>query len=362
MRIIVTGGGTGGHVYPALSIIEALKDKDPAIEVLYVGTEKGIESRIVRQANIPFKTLDVQGLNRKISFDTLRGIYKLVKSLFSADKLIKQYKPTFVLGTGGYVSFPILFVAGIRKIPVYIHEQNAYPGVANKLLSKKAKCLFISFPESIDYFNISKEKIFLSGNPVRNLFNHIDKEACRNKMGLASGEKLVLAFGGSGGARKINDLVIRIAKEFTSNKNIKFIHATGERYFDEINQMKDLPENLDVRKYIDDMPSIMGASDLMIGRSGAITLAEISTLGIPAVLVPSPNVANDHQMMNAKAFERSKAALIIKEDHYDFDELIAQFKNLLGNDELLKEMSENSNRVLLHNAANIIADEILKQI
>lgn len=362
MRIIVTGGGTGGHVYPALSIIEALKDKNSAIEVLYVGTEKGIENRIVRQANIPFETLDVQGLNRKISFDTLNRIYKLIKSIFIANKLIKKYKPAFVLGTGGYVSFPILFVAGRRKIPVFIHEQNAYPGVANKLLSKKAKCLFISFPESIDYFNINKEKIFLSGNPVRNLFNHIEKEACREKMGLISGEKLVLAFGGSGGARKINDLVIRIAKEFTSNKNIKFIQATGERYFDEVQQRKDLPGNLELRKYIDDMPSVMGASDLIIGRSGAITLAEISTLGIPAILVPSPNVANDHQMMNAKAFERSKAALIVKEDDYDFNELMVQLKKLLEDDELLKDMSENSNRVLLHNAANIISDEILKQI
>ncbi len=362
MRVIITGGGTGGHVYPALAIIEELKDKEPSLDVLYVGTERGIESRIVRDKGINFETLEVEGLNRKLGLDTIKRVFKLMGSLIRARALLKQYKPDFVIGTGGYVSFPVLYMAAKKKIPVFIHEQNAYPGVANKALSKWANKMFISFPDSLDHLNISKDRVVLSGNPVRKQFDHLDRKDCRKAVGIDAGTKLILGFGGSGGARKINDLVIELAKTLGKRQDIRVIHATGVRYYEEVSQREDLPDNLVILEYIDDMPTVMGASDLIIGRSGAITLAEISTLGLPSILMPSPNVANDHQMKNAKSFEKADAAMIVKENGDDLSKKILNIIRLLDDDEKLKKMGNNSNRVLLHNAAHIIVDEILKQI
>jgi UDP-N-acetylglucosamine--N-acetylmuramyl-(pentapeptide) pyrophosphoryl-undecaprenol N-acetylglucosamine transferase len=362
MRVIVTGGGTGGHVYPALSIIEELKDKEPSLDVIYVGTERGIESRIVKDKGIKFETLEVEGLNRKLGLDTIKRVFKLMGSLVRANALLKQYRPDFVIGTGGYVSFPVLYMAAKKKIPVFIHEQNAYPGVANKILSRWARLMFISFPDSMDYLNIPKERLVLSGNPVRKQFNLMEREDCRKAVGIEDGTKLIVGFGGSGGARKINDLVIELAKTLGTRKDIRVIHATGVRYYKEVSKRDDLPDNLVVLEYIDDMPTVMGASDLIIGRSGAITLAEISTLGLPSILMPSPNVANDHQMENAKSFEKAGAAMIVKENGDDLSDKILKIIRLVDDDEKLKKMGKNSNRVLLHNAAHIIVDEILKQI
>ncbi|MCD6436002.1 MAG: undecaprenyldiphospho-muramoylpentapeptide beta-N-acetylglucosaminyltransferase, partial [Clostridiales bacterium] len=350
MKIVVTGGGTGGHVYPAIAIIESLKKLNPSLEFIYVGTERGIESKIVSDAKIPFEIINVEGLNKKISMKTFKSIYLLIKSLFSANKFLNKFKPSMVIGTGGYVSFPILFVAAIKKIPVFIHEQNAYPGAANKFLSRYATKLFVSFPDSIDLFKISKDKIVLSGNPVRDEFEHIDKEHSKKELNLDNDKKMVLSFGGSGGAKNINKFVIELAKELLDKEDIVFYHATGKRYYDEFNKINNLPNNLKYFKYIDNMPLYMGAADFVIARSGAITLAEISTLGLPSILVPSPNVANDHQRKNAKAFEKAKAAFIINENDFDYKKTAKQLKNILDNEVFLDEMGNNSSRVLLHNA------------
>lgn len=362
MRVMVTGGGTGGHVYPALSIIEALKDKEPLLEFTYVGTERGIESRIVRNAKIPFEPLKVEGLNRKLGWDTLRRLVLLILALIKANRLLRTYRPAFVVGTGGYVSFPLLYMAARRRIPVFIHEQNAYPGVANRALSRKAQKIFISFPDSMDHLNVEKDRIFLSGNPVRHEFEHLSRGRCRKALDIDRETKLIVSFGGSGGAEKINELVLGLARTLGTRKDIRIIHATGHRYYDALASQEDLPDILDLRAYIDDMPTVMGACDLIIGRSGAITLAEISTLGLPSILMPSPNVTNDHQMENAKAFEKMNAAMIVREAEDNLEETALKIIRLVDDDEKLRKMGKNSKKVLLHHASNLIADEILKDI
>jgi UDP-N-acetylglucosamine--N-acetylmuramyl-(pentapeptide) pyrophosphoryl-undecaprenol N-acetylglucosamine transferase len=362
MRIVVTGGGTGGHVYPALSILEALMENDSTIEPIYVGTEKGIESRIVKEAGIPFETIDIQGINKKFNFETFSRLIKVFTSIFEANRILKRYRPACVLGTGGYVSFPILFVASFKKIPVFIHEQNAYPGLANKVLCRRARKLFISFPESMEHFKCDSSRMILSGNPVRAEFSHSRREECREHLSIERETKVILAFGGSGGARAINEFTIDLARTLKDRSNVKIILATGVRYYKEIQGMKDLPENLKINAYIDDMPCTMGASDLVIARSGAITLSEISTLGLPAVLIPSPNVANDHQLENAKAFANHDAAVIVREDPESISRAIGTISEMIDAPERLMQMGKNSERVLLHNAAKIIADEILGSI
>lgn len=362
MRVIVTGGGTGGHVYPALSIIEALKEKDSSIEFLYVGTERGIESRIVRHQRIPFEALRVEGLNRKLSLATVKRVFLLAGSLVGANRLLSKFRPDFVIGTGGYVSFPILYAASLRKIPVFIHEQNAVPGAANKVLSRKARKMFISFPDSKDHLDLDDSRIVVTGNPVRQSFEKAKRGRSRKALDIPHECKMILAFGGSGGAEKLNQLVLDLARTLGARRDIRIIHATGNRYYKTLSAQQDLPSNLDLMAYIDDMPTYMAACDLMIGRAGAITLAEISTLGIPSILMPSPNVANNHQMENARAFEKMSAAMIVDEQRDDPDEIILKIIRLVDDDERLMKMGRNSKKVLQHNAAARIAEEILREM
>lgn len=361
MRIILTGGGTGGHVYPAISIMEALKEKDSSIDFLYVGTEKGLENKIAKDMKIEFEAIDIQGINKKIDIETVKRILKIMKSIFKARDIINKYKPDIVIGTGGYVSFPIIFVAGRKKIPVFIHEQNSIPGMANKFLCRYATKLFVSFPESMDKFKIKSDKIELSGNPVRKEFTNKDKKKCKSELGIED-KKVVLVTGGSGGAKVVNDISIKLAQRLKDRKDVIFLHATGNKYYGGINKDYEIPNNVKLYEYIDDMPKFMGAADIIISRAGAIALSEISTLGIPAILIPSPNVANDHQMENAKVFERNSAAIIVREDGYDLDDIEKQINILLDDEKLMLEMKENSNKTLIHNASNIIADQIFNLI
>jgi len=361
MRVIVTGGGTGGHVYPAISIIEALKQKDASIDFLYVGTEKGLESKVAKDMGIEFEAIDIQGINKKVDIETVKRGLKIIKSIFKARDIIDKYKPDIVIGTGGYVSFPIIFVAGRKKIPVFIHEQNSIPGMANKFLCRYATKLFVSFPESIDKFKIKSDKIELSGNPVRKEFYNIDKNECKKELGI-NDKKVVLVTGGSGGAKVINDIGIKLAQRFNNREDLIFLHATGSKYYDSIRKNFDIPNNVKLYEYINDMPKFMGAADIIISRAGAIALSEISTLGIPAILIPSPNVANNHQMENAKIFEKNFAAIIVREDGYDLDDIEKYIDTLLDDEELMLNMKENYNKTLIYNASNIIADQIFSAI
>ncbi len=361
MRILLTGGGTGGHVYPALAIKEGLSALSPDTQFLYVGTQRGIESRIVPETGMDFLTLKVEGFNKKISPRTLVNFFNLLGSFLGAWRILKKFDPEVIIGTGGYVSFPVVFVAGLKKKRIYLHEQNAYPGVANRFLSRFAHRIFLSYPESLQYFKLPRERMVILGNPVREDFGKMDQELKKQSLGL-EGKRVVLAFGGSGGAAAINRLTLAIAAAFEEKPEIFFILGAGRRYYEAMAEKGRVYKNLKVMAYIDPMPDYMGASDLVLARSGAITLAEIAAMGLPAVLVPSPHVANDHQMKNALAFESAGAALVVDEGDFNVDQVVAQVEALLGSDEILKKMGGCAVNLHHPNSAKLIAEEILREI
>ncbi|OPL07997.1 MAG: hypothetical protein AVO33_02675 [delta proteobacterium ML8_F1] len=361
MRILLTGGGTGGHVYPALAIKEALESLDKHSEFLYVGTRRGIESRIVPGAGVDFETLEVEGLNKRISIQTFKSLFKLLRSLFEARRILRTYDPDIVIGTGGYVSFPVVFVAGLMKKRIFLHEQNAFPGVANRWLSRYAEKLFLSYPESQAAFRIPGDRMAVTGNPVRRDFEFPDREREKLELGL-TGKKVILAFGGSGGALAINELTLSLAGALADEQDIRLILGSGKRYFESFSEKGRGLDNLEILEYIDSMPRYMGACDLVIARSGAITLAEIAAMGLPSVLVPSPHVANDHQMKNARVFESAGAAWVVAENEKGLESVPGRIRDLIHSGETLETMGENARHLHRPNSAKLIAEEILREI
>ncbi len=360
MKILLTGGGTGGHIYPAIAIGDKIRKKYPNSDILYVGTKKGLESELVPKAGFTFKTITVSGFRRKLSIDNLKTLRDLVLGLNQARRIIDEFKPDIVVGTGGYVCGPIVLIAALKNIKTVIHEQNVIPGVTNKILGKLTDKIFISFEESINFFN--NNKVILAGNPVREDFNSINTVNCKRKLKLDNSRLTILSFGGSRGAKKINDTMVEVIKMLNDIKDVSLIHITGKYYYNDIiNTLKgtiDLNENIKIYPYIHNMPEVMGAADLIISRAGAITLAEITTLGKASILVPSPNVVNNHQEHNARVLEKNGAAFVFLEQDFvtkDLVELILKLKN----DKIkLKNMSDASKRLGGKDSAEIILNSI----
>lgn len=316
MKVLVSGGGTGGHIYPALSIIEEFS-KERNNEILYVGKKKSMESDIVPKANINFKGITVEGFNRKNKVKNILVGFKLFVALIQALIILLKFKPDIVIGTGGYVSGPVLFIAAMLRKKTYIHEQNSFPGMTNRILSKYVDRVFISYHESMNKFN-KKSKVKYTGNPVRKAFkeniDHIKRDE-KNYM-------KILSFGGSGGAKKINDLMLEIIQEFNGNDLYHIDHVTGKKYYDEFmnvleNSRIDLEENIKVYDYLKDMPEYMLNSDLVISRAGAITITELKYTNTPSILIPSPNVTDDHQRFNAKSMEDEGLSKMILEENIE---------------------------------------------
>lgn len=361
MRVILSGGGTGGHIYPAISIANKIKEENPNAEILFIGTEKGMESNIVPQEGYPIKFITVSYLRRKLSWHNLKSAAMLFRGIFEARKIIKDFKPDIVIGTGGFVCGPVVYMASKLKIKTIIHEQNVFPGLTNRILDKYVDKIALSFREAEKYFK-NKNKLIVTGNPIRSdFFNITDKEA-ENRYGNNLNKPLVLVVGGSGGAYKINNAVVDILKQYRPEK-FKFILVTGRRLYQQtIKNIGD--QNLighhEIVPYIDDMPYALKACNLIVCSAGAITIAEVTTVGKPAILIPKAYTAENHQQFNANAMAEKGAALVIYENDLSGEVLNSKIEEVLGDQEVLKSMEMASKKDAITDAADRIYNEINK--
>ena len=363
MKVLLAGGGTGGHVYPAIAIANKIKEHNPDCEILFVGTKNGIESEIVPKAGFELKTVTVQGFKRKIDLDNIKRVFKLCKGLEQSRRIVKKYKPDIVIGTGGYVSGPVLFNAAMNKRVTIVHEQNSFPGVTNKILSKVATKVLTSFEDSHKRFpEASQDKLVLTGNPVRKEILNSRKFIARKNLGISEDKKMVLCYGGSGGSEEIND-AMRLVIENMVKEDVAFIFATGKVYYDEfIETIKDieLKPYQRVMPYLDNMADGLAASDIVIGSAGAISLAEITALGKPSIIIPKAYTAENHQEYNAKSIESQGAGIAILEKDLTPRSLNEAVFKLLGDKELLIDMANNAKKIGKPEAIDLIYNEIMK--
>lgn len=353
MRVILSGGGTGGHINPALSIAGYIRNIEKDSDILFVGTKRGLESTLVPKENFPIKYVDVEGLKTSLSFKNIKSLMKFAKAISKCKKIIKDFKPDIVIGTGGYVCAPVVYAANKLGIPTIIHEQNVFPGSAIKFLSKKSSVTAISFDESRKYLKDAKE-ILTVGNPIRPAILEVDRNTSRDKLGLGD-EKFIVVFGGSLGAKKINDVVAEYLASLNDD-NIKVCFATGERDYDRVMEKlgASISQNIDVRKYIHNMDEVLSAADLVICRSGAMTVSELCVLGRPSILIPSPNVTHNHQEYNARALSDIGAARIILEKDFDTDTLKREIENCFESEISLSAMSEKADSLKMTDASDMI--------
>ena len=357
-KFILSGGGTGGHIYPALAIANELKSRFPDAEFLFVGAEDKMEMQKVPQAGYAIKGLWIAGLQRKLTLQNMLFPVKLINSLWKSRKIIKEFKPDVVIGTGGFASGPLLQMANMLGIPTLIQEQNSFPGITNKLLSKKANAICVAY-ENLDQF-FPKGKMILTGNPVRQDLIAIDekREEAIAYFKLDAKKKTLLVLGGSLGARRINQLIEKELNTILA-QNVQIIWQCGKLYFEEYKKYNS--ENVQVVAFIERMEFVYAAADIIISRAGASSVSELCIVGKPVIFIPSPNVAEDHQTKNAKAIVDKKGAILLKESQLD-SEFSLVFEALLKDAEKQKQLSENIKELALPEATQQIADEVVKLI
>lgn len=361
LHIIISGGGTGGHIFPALSIANAIKAMRPDAEILFVGAEGRMEMQRVPAAGYKIIGLPVAGFDRKNLLKNFSVIVKLIRSQMMARKIIKDFNPHVAVGVGGYASGPTLKMAGAMGIPTLIQEQNSYAGVTNKLLAAKAEKICVAYPGMERFFD--KNKIIMTGNPVRQglLDCKMSKEEAIKSFGLDPNKKTILIVGGSLGARTLNNCVMH-AMDDIKQSGVQFIWQTGKFYIEEARKCYSnagSPEMLHTTDFISDMNAAYTAADLVVSRAGAGSISEFCLLGKPVILVPSPNVAEDHQTKNAMALVDKDAAIYIKDSEAE-EKLIKTAIELAGDEAKLEALSTNIKKLAFHNSADIIAQEVCK--
>ena len=362
LRVIVSGGGTGGHIFPAVSIANAIKAEYPDAEILFVGAEGRMEMQRVPAAGYKIIGLPIAGFDRKNLLKNVVVLYKIAKSQWKARKIIKEFKPQVVVGVGGYASGPTLKTAGQMGIPTLIQEQNSYAGVTNKLLAKSAKKICVAYDGMERFF--PADKIIKTGNPVRqNLLDaKVTKAEATESFGLDPKKRTVLVIGGSLGARTVNESILQHIEDIRETKDVQFIWQTGKYYSQEIHMAlakEDPVENMKVTDFISNMDNAYAAADLVISRAGASSISELCLLKKPCILVPSPNVAEDHQTKNALALSTKGAAIFVK-DSDARNELIPLALKTVVDDAQLASLSENVGKLAYHDSAKKIADEVVK--
>lgn len=364
-RIIISGGGTGGHIYPAITIYKELKELTDA-EFLYIGAEGGLESTLIPKEGIPFVALPTQGLQRKLSLDAFITMGKAASSVWKARKLIQDFKPDVVIGTGGYVCGPVLMAAALMKIPTLIQEQNVVPGITNRILSKFVDVVAVGYEAAVEAFKA--KQVVYTGNPVRPEVMAVSREEGRNHFQLEEEVFTVLIAGGSRGARSINTAMIDVHSHFKGHKGIKLIHITGQgeygRVIDSLGVTNGdtYSSSSMILPYLHDMPKALSAADLAVFRAGAIGLAEIGVRGLPSVLIPYPYAAEDHQTFNAQVFVKAGAAHMIEDKALNGKALIEEIEYFMSHKDTLIRMGKEAHKLGNPKAARQIGELALSLI
>ncbi len=355
MRILLCGGGTAGHVTPALAIAEIMKENRKDVEILFAGTRTGIEEKLVTAAGYPFYPIEAAGFRRSLSFKNLRALYLALVSPLRARTLLKELQPQLVVGTGGYVSWPILKAATDLGIPSALHESNAIPGLTVKRLSGRVDSVLLNFREAAAYLPKAK-KILHVGNPLRGGFSKTTRKEAKERLHIPSDAMLILSFGGSLGAEGINRAVLDLFEDYVlKSEKIYHIHGAGRRYGEEMRdaakaRFTHLPQRIKILDYLDEIPLLMAASDLIICRAGAMTVSEVARARRAAILIPSPHVANDHQTKNALSLANAGAALFKRESDLSREGLAADVKRILEDSDFRGSLESGAARFDLHDA------------
>ncbi|QYR20084.1 undecaprenyldiphospho-muramoylpentapeptide beta-N-acetylglucosaminyltransferase [Paenibacillus sp. sptzw28] len=362
MRIVLTGGGTGGHIYPALAIGRQAAEEAPDSAILYIGSPKGLESRIVPAQGIPFEPVEITGFRRKISMENVKTVLRFLKGVRRSKQLLREFRPDVVVGTGGYVCGPVVYAAAKLGIPTLIHEQNAVSGLTNQFLARYADCVAVSFKDSLQQFKRAKHVVY-TGNPCATHVVRANRDKGRASLGLPPGSRIVLMVGGSRGAKAINDAMVDMAPLIGRLPGVHFVFVTGESYYEQTMERlrkttPKLPETLHLMPYLNNMPEVLSASRLVVSRSGASSLAEITALGVPSILIPSPNVTNNHQEANARSLADAGAAELIVERSLSGAMLFERIYALIENEGRLAEMGRAALALGMPQSAALIANEL----
>ena len=359
MRILFAAGGTGGHINPALAIAKEFRTYHPDCEILFVGTEFGLETELVPREGFPIEYIEAIGFRRRFTWENIRVAYRAARSMVHTSKILKKFRPDLVIGCGGYTSGPVVMRAAMKKIPTLIHEQNAFPGMSNKMLAPKVDRICISFEDSKKYFK-QQEKVVYTGNPVRPGLTTLSKEKARlqNKI---DDRPFLLAVGGSLGAKRINEEMLKLIPRL--NNQVQVLWAAGKTDYETVKKAAGtLPSNITLCPYIFNMEEMMIAADLVISRSGAITLSELCATGTPSILIPSPNVTENHQEINARALEKRNAAVVLCENELSDNRLESLINQLAFDKVRLTEMGSHAREMANVNASFQIYQEGMKLI
>ncbi|MBQ8302983.1 MAG: undecaprenyldiphospho-muramoylpentapeptide beta-N-acetylglucosaminyltransferase [Clostridia bacterium] len=360
MKIIFCGGGTAGHITPAIAVAEEVRKSDKNAKILFIGRNGGRENELVKKAGFEIKTINVGGLKRSLSLKNIKTVLNAVKAIKTASSIIEEFDPDVILGTGGYVCWPVIYAGKRLGVRTAIHESNVIPGLTTRLIAGKCNKVFLNHKETADHLG-SKVKTVVVGNPLRSEFYKITKDEARRKLGIPSDEILIVSFGGSIGAEKINNVMLEVIEKYSSQKSkIKHLHSTGERYFWSMNidQKKYESKGCKILPFINDMPTALRAADIAVCRSGAMTLSELAASEVAAILIPSPNVTDNHQYKNAKHLLEAGAAVLIEEKNLSAEVLITELDSLKNDKNGRKKRAKTLSALQTPDSARLILGEL----
>lgn len=356
MKIIVSAGGTGGHIYPALAIINKFKEKEKNLDILYIGTHNRMEKDIIPKRGLKYEALEIYGFSKRDILLDIKNIFLIGKAKKKCLKIMREFKPDIVLGIGGYVTYPVVWAAHKLGIKTFIHEQNSIPGKSNLMLQTKADLIGVSFKESASFFKKAQDKVFYSGNPCGE--NALNSEPMpKEKLGLNPKKKLVVIVAGSLGSATINQKM----KDYlykSANASYEVLYITGKSLYDDFIKDSNFASNIKVLPYLDNLPSLLKNTDLIVTRAGASTMSEILSLNLPAIFIPSPYVANNHQYYNALEIKNNGGGEIIEEKDLTSDNLSNKINEVLNNHELYSNMKANLKKMSMNNSSDLIYEKI----